>query len=97
MMPLVWRIMKATASGVARSAAMMRSPSFSRSSSSMIDDHAPGAQLGEDLLDGAERCIRGSSLAGQGQDFGHAARIACCGTPVYPSLSNPRGRCGYRE
>ena len=36
MMPLVWRIMKATASGVACSAAMIRSPSFSRSSSSMM-------------------------------------------------------------
>ena len=36
MMPLVWRIMNATASGVARSAAMIRSPSFSRSSSSMM-------------------------------------------------------------
>src|SRR5215469_1722061 len=35
MMPLVWRIMNATASAVACSAAMMRSPSFSRSSSSM--------------------------------------------------------------
>src|SRR6516225_1924737 len=34
MMPLVCRIMKATASAVACSAAMMRSPSFSRSSSS---------------------------------------------------------------
>ena len=41
MMPLVYRIMKATASGVARSAAMIRSPSFSRSSSSMMTTMRP--------------------------------------------------------
>ena len=41
MMPLVWRIMNATLSGVACSAAMMRSPSFSRSSSSMITTMRP--------------------------------------------------------
>jgi len=41
MMPLVWRIMKATASGVAYSAPMMRSPSFSRSSSSMTTTMRP--------------------------------------------------------
>src|SRR5439155_1595391 len=41
MMPLVWRIMKATAAGVTRSAAMMRSPSFSRSSSSMMTTMRP--------------------------------------------------------
>ncbi len=41
MMPLVWRIMNATASGVARSAAMIRSPSFSRSSSSTMTTIRP--------------------------------------------------------
>src|ERR1700720_1657193 len=41
MMPLVWRIMKAPASGGTRSAAMMRSPSFSRSSSSMMTTIRP--------------------------------------------------------
>ena len=41
MMPLVWRIMNATASGVAYSAAMMRSPSFSRSSSSTMTTMRP--------------------------------------------------------
>ena len=43
MMPLVWRIMKATCSGVAFEAAMMRSPSFSRSSSSTTTTSSPAA------------------------------------------------------
>ena len=40
-MPLVWRIMKATASDVALLAAMIRSPSFSRSSSSTTTTISP--------------------------------------------------------
>src|SRR5688572_4662266 len=41
MMPLVWRIMKAIFSGVAAPAAMMRSPSFSRSVSSTTITSCP--------------------------------------------------------
>mmetsp|Transcript_1090 Transcript_1090/g.2554 ORF Transcript_1090/g.2554 Transcript_1090/m.2554 type:complete len:233 (-) Transcript_1090:317-1015(-) len=41
--PLVWRTMKASASGVARSAARIRSPSFSRSSSSRTTTLSPRA------------------------------------------------------
>ena len=39
--PLVWRIMKAIFSGVMASAAMIRSPSFSRSSSSTTIRNSP--------------------------------------------------------
>ncbi len=39
--PLVWRIMNAIDSGVAISAAMMRSPSFSRSASSTTTTSSP--------------------------------------------------------
>ncbi len=39
--PLVWRIMNAIASGVIDSAAMMRSPSFSRSASSTTITSSP--------------------------------------------------------
>ncbi len=65
MIPLVCRIMKATASGVACSAAMMRSPSFSRSSSSRMMTMRPALQVGEDFVDGAE-----------GGAGGRAARLA---------------------
>ena len=41
--PLVWRIMNAIFSGVMASAAMMRSPSFSRSSSSTTTRNSPRA------------------------------------------------------
>ena len=41
--PLVWRIMNAIASGVIVSAAMMRSPSFSRSASSTTMTSSPRA------------------------------------------------------
>ena len=41
--PLVWRIMKAIASGVISSAAMIRSPSFSRSASSTTITSSPRA------------------------------------------------------
>src|SRR4051794_11244773 len=41
--PLVWRIMNAIASGVMASAAMMRSPSFSRSASSTTITSSPRA------------------------------------------------------
>ncbi len=41
MMPLVWRIMNAIFSGVAAPAAMMRSPSFSRSVSSTTITSSP--------------------------------------------------------
>ena len=41
--PLVWRTMKAMVAGVTRSAAQIRSPSFSRSSSSSTTTHAPAA------------------------------------------------------
>ncbi len=41
--PLVWRIMNAIASGVMDSAAMMRSPSFSRSASSTTMTISPRA------------------------------------------------------
>src|SRR5438270_69549 len=43
MIPLVWRIMKASFSGVAFSAAMIRSPSFSRFSSSATITSSPAA------------------------------------------------------
>ena len=39
--PLVWRIMNAIVSGVAFSAAMIRSPSFSRSASSTTTTSSP--------------------------------------------------------
>ena len=39
--PLVWRIMNAIVSGVTISAAMMRSPSFSRSASSTTTTSSP--------------------------------------------------------
>ena len=42
-MPLVWRIMKAIFSGVAFDAAMIRSPSFSRSVSSTTTTSSPAA------------------------------------------------------
>src|SRR5581483_4674907 len=41
--PLVWRTMKAIPSGVIFSAAMIRSPSFSRSASSMTTTNSPRA------------------------------------------------------
>jgi hypothetical protein len=41
MIPLVWRIMKAMRSAVAGAAAMMRSPSFSRSVSSTTTTSSP--------------------------------------------------------
>ena len=40
-MPLVWRTMNATCSGVAVAAAMIRSPSFSRSASSTTTTSSP--------------------------------------------------------
>ena len=43
MRPLVWRTMNATFSGVTFSAAMIRSPSFSRSSSSTTSTNSPAA------------------------------------------------------
>ena len=48
------RAMKLMSSGRTFCAAMMRSPSFSRSSSSMITTMRPGGDIGEDLLDGVE-------------------------------------------
>ena len=45
--PLVWRIMNAIASGVTFSAAMMRSPSFSRSASSTTITSSPRCDRGD--------------------------------------------------
>ena len=87
MMPLVWRIMKATACG---RGALGRHDEITLVLPVLVvhdDDHAPGAQLGEQLLDGAERCIRGSSLAVQGQDFGHAA---CVSLVRHTSIPEPQ-------
>ena len=50
--PRPWVAMKLMASGVTSSAAIVRSPSFSRSSSSNDDDHAPGLQFAHGGLDG---------------------------------------------
>ena len=49
--PLVWRIMNAIASGVMASAAMMRSPSFSRSASSTTIDDLAACDGGDGVLD----------------------------------------------
>ena len=53
--PLVWRIMNAIASGVTFSAAMMRSPSFSRSASSTTTTSSPRATAAMACLDLGER------------------------------------------
>ncbi len=47
--------MKLMTSGVTFSAAMVRSPSFSRSSSSTIDQHPAGPEVLDGLRDGGER------------------------------------------
>ena len=88
MMPLVWRIMNATASGVARSAAMMRSPSFSRSSSSMTTTMRPArsstSSSSMELKGGADPVRTRPCRAGR--RLWTWRRHRCYGTPVYPSL-----------
>src|SRR5215469_2976548 len=63
MMPLVWRIMKATASGVVCSAAMMRSPSFSRSSSSMMMTMRPARSSARISVTALSRASPGGGAA----------------------------------
>ena len=53
--PRPWVAMKLIASGVTNSAAIVRSPSFSRSSSSHDHDHAAGADVGDRVFDRRER------------------------------------------
>ena len=57
-MPQPLRTMKLIASGVTFSAAMTRSPSFSRYSSSTSTIMRPGPQLGQGFLDGAKAFAR---------------------------------------
>src|SRR6185437_8856010 len=80
MMPLPWRIMKATASGVASSAAMMRSPSFSRSSSSMTRTMRPA--LRSATMSSTESRL---GAAAGGTDLPERGRTLDIGTP--------RGKC----
>ena len=54
MSPRPYVAMKLTASGVMRSAAIARSPSFSRSSSSTMITNLPGADIGDRVLDARE-------------------------------------------
>ena len=64
--PLVWRTMNAVCFGVANSAAMMRSPSFSRSSSSTTSTSSPRPNAAMTSSIGAKGDGAASSIAGDG-------------------------------
>ena len=64
MTPEVWRTKKAIFSGVAASAAMMRSPSFSRSSSSTTTTISPRGDGGDGVLDRARTGVLGRARCG---------------------------------
>ena len=96
--PLVWRIMNAIVSGVIFSAAMMRSPSFSRSSSSTTITIWPRPIGVDRLLDrGEDLLFRHASLrpfvlsGSDGVAAGHRAAA------VVPRISRGRRPPGSRD
>ena len=84
--------MNDTSSGVAISAAKIRSPSFSRSSSSTTTTHLPGLEVGDGALD---RLEAGPAVARGGPTRLHAHLEPSSSPAPATATAAPPGRAAY--